>query len=127
MFLIDANVFMVVLKGHTALGHWLANLSHPHLDHTIYIEVLQGSKSHAEKRVIKKFLNVFPCLWLTPEIGRLALQLIDSYSNSHGLLLGDALIAASAFEHKLRLITYNTKDFQFISNLTVGMPPFPPI
>ena len=94
---------------------------------SIYIEVLQGSKSNAEKRRIKNFLDTFPCLWLTPEIGKEALRLIDNYSNSHGLLLPDALIAACAFENGLRLITYNTKDFNFISGLTVGAPPFPQI
>lgn len=128
MFLLDSCIFISILKGNPALLQWVAALSNPHLDYTIYIEVLQGStKSNHEKRGIKAFLDTFPCLWLTPEIGKTALRLIDTYSNSHGLLLPDSLVAASALEYGLRLITYNINDFRFIKNFTVGVPPVPQI
>jgi len=53
--------------------------------------------------------------------------LIDRYSNTHGLLLGDAQIAAVCLEYDLVILTYNIRDFHFIAGLTVAVPPFPTI
>lgn len=36
--------------------------------------------------------------------------------------LGDALIAATALEHRLTLVTRNTKDFKWIDSLTLKNP-----
>lgn len=45
-----------------------------------------------------------------------------SYSKSHGLMLADAVIAATCLEHDLQLITLNVKDFRFIKGLTLIGP-----
>ena len=65
----------------------------------------------------------FPLLPITPESSARAIDLIRSYSNSHGLLIGDALIAAAALENDLTIVTYNVDDFKFISNLKWLKPP----
>ena len=57
------------------------------------------------------------------DISQLAIELIDTYSNSHGLLLADALIAATALENDLTILTYNIDDFKFIKNLKWGKSP----
>ena len=64
---------------------------------------------------MKKYLNNFPLLPITPKISGRAIELIDRYSNSHGLLLADALIAATALENDLTIVTYNLDDFKFIT------------
>ena len=48
---------------------------------------------------------------------------IDLYSNSFGLVLLDALIAATTIEHGLTLLTYNVADFKFIDGLRYKQPP----
>ena len=45
------------------------------------------------------------------------MDLIDAYSNSFGLLLPDALIAAAALGNNLTVVTYNIDDFKFIRDL----------
>lgn len=97
------------------------------VDTTIYVECLQGQKSNSEKQTIKKYLANFPILHFTPEVAERTIELIDTYSNSFGLQLPDAQIAAVCLENDLTLITYNIKDFQFIANLTIAVPPFPTI
>ena len=52
-----------------------------------------------------------------------AIDLIDTYSNSYGLLLADALIAANALENNLTVVTYNLNDFKFIGGLKTLKPP----
>ncbi|MDQ3131040.1 MAG: PIN domain-containing protein [Acidobacteriota bacterium] len=59
---------------------------------------------------------------ITPKISELAIELIDRYSNSHGLLFADALIAATALENDLRVVTYNIDDFKFIGGLKYLKP-----
>lgn len=92
------------------------------IDATIYIECIQGSKSNYEKRFIKKYLDNFPLLLITPDISQRAIELIDKYSNSFGLLLPDALIAATALENDLTAVTYNVGDFKFIDELKYLKP-----
>lgn len=51
------------------------------------------------------------------------MELIDAYSNSFGLFLPDALIAATALENDLTIVTYNVNDFKFIQDLKWQKPP----
>lgn len=93
------------------------------IDATVYIECVQGSKSNIEKHGVKKYLDNFPLLMITSKVSRRAIDLIDAYSNTHGLLLPDALIAATALENDLTTVTYNVDDFKFIQNLKWQKPP----
>ncbi|HSK72866.1 MAG TPA: type II toxin-antitoxin system VapC family toxin [Pyrinomonadaceae bacterium] len=121
-FLPDTNVFSKVFKGDLALTQYVESLDAV-IDTTVYIECLQGSKSNQEKQKIKKALDNFPLLLITPEVSVRAIDLIDKYSNSHGLLLPDALIAATALENDLTIVTYNVNDFKFIQDLKWQKPP----
>lgn len=120
-YLPDTNVFSKVFKGDLAVTSFVESLEAV-IDITIYIECLQGSKSNQEKRIVKKVLDNFPLLPITPRTSERAIELIDKYSNSHGLLLADALIAATALENDLTVLTYNVGDFQFIANLKCQKP-----
>lgn len=52
-------------------------------------------------------------MWLSPK----AVDLLKQYRLSHGLLIADALIAATALEHSEPFITKNQRDFRFITGL----------
>ena len=103
-YLPDTNIFSKIFKGDLAVAGFVESLDAV-IDTTIYSECLQGSKSNQEKRIIKKALDNFPLLPITPKISKRAIELIDNYSNSHGLLLADALIAAIALENDLTVVT----------------------
>ena len=120
-FLIDTNVFSEVFKGNPYTTNFIESIDSL-IDTTVYIECIQGSKSNVEKTFIKNYLATFPMLSLTYEISELAIRLIDRYSNSHGLFLPDALIAATALDNDLAIVTYNTKDFMFIDGLDCQVP-----
>ncbi len=93
--LIDTNIFSEIFKANKVIKEFIDNLD-SYIDTTVYIECLQGSKSNAEKAMIKHYLSSFPLLPYSNEVSSAAVELIDKYSNSHGLLLADALIASSA-------------------------------
>ena len=119
--LIDTNVFSKIFKGDSKVRSFVESLDYV-IDTTIYIECLQGSKSNQEKRIIKSYLSNFPILLISPAISKRAIELIDAYSNSYGLFLPDALIAATALENDLTIITYNIDDFKFIQELKCLQP-----
>lgn len=120
-YLPDTNVFSRIFKGDAQLKQFIETNSSV-VCSTIYIENIQGSKSNQEKRFIKKYLDNFPLLPVTNDVSLRAMELIDNYSNSNGLLLADAQIAATALENDLIVLTYNVSDFKFIKDLSWEKP-----
>jgi predicted nucleic acid-binding protein len=114
--LTDTNVFSEIFKGSADVKRFVEGFENS-VDTTVYVECLQGSKDNREKQIIKKYLSRFPIFYHTPDISKQTIALIDRYSNSHGLLLPDAQIAAVCLENDLTLITYNVGDFKFIKGL----------
>ena len=47
------------------------------------------------------------------------MQLIEELFLAHHLQLADALIAATAIEHKLAIVTSNTRHFQSVKTLKI--------
>ena len=56
---------------------------------------------------------------LSVAISERAMRLIDRHAMGDGLQLGDALIAATALEHGLPLLTANLKHFRSVEELSV--------
>jgi len=115
-YLADTNVILAVLKRDPDVKQFVED-NDIAVDTTIYIECLQGSKSNREKELIRKYLSRFRIYHHTPEMSAKAIDLISLYSNTHGLLLPDAQIAATCLVNSLTLLTFNTRDFRFIDGL----------
>lgn len=114
--LTDTNVFSEIFKGNRDVKTFVEGFENS-IDSTVYVECLQGSKANREKQIIRKYLSHFPIFYHTPSISKQTIALIGQYSNSHGLVLPDAQIAAVCLEYDLTLITYNVADFKFIKGL----------
>ncbi|CAN5616479.1 hypothetical protein BH20ACI4_BH20ACI4_05160 [soil metagenome] len=83
---------------------------------------MQGAKTKKEVIKIEKYLNRFELIHFDKDVSEMAIELTRTYSKSHGLMLPDAVIAATCLENDLTLLTYNVKDFQFIKNLKFLKP-----
>jgi predicted nucleic acid-binding protein len=81
------------------------------------LELIVGCQSKVELRSLETFLLRFEILSLDEQISTLAVELLGKYRLSHGLLIADALIAATAVSFDLPFITKNQKDYRFISDL----------
>jgi predicted nucleic acid-binding protein len=84
-----------------------------------HLELLQGMRNKAELQALQQMFvfrkaDVLP---LTPAITQRATDLMCQLTLSHGLQAGDALIAATAIEHQLALLTGNSKHFTPIAGL----------
>lgn len=120
-YLIDTNIFIAILKGDATLKSSVENLNCA-LDTTIYAELIQGSKNKSEVQKIEKYLTRFELTHFDKTVSQKTLELIRTYSKSHNLMFGDAIIAATCLENDLTLLTYNIKDFRFIKGLSVRKP-----
>jgi predicted nucleic acid-binding protein len=86
-----------------------------------YLEVLQGMRNKAEMVAVKKMLQHRAAILLpvSEAITQRAIELMESITLSHGLQMGDALIAATALEHGLPVLTGNVKHFGAVQGLTI--------
>ena len=61
---------------------------------------------------------------LRESIGTRAYDLLKRYAKSHGLHVFDSLVAASAIEEGLTLVTKNRKHFDMIGGLSLEVPQY---
>lgn len=83
------------------------------------MELLQGARDKDDIRIIKRFMVdlSFGVLSLTENVGHRALVYVEQYGLSSGLRAADALIAATAVENAMPLMTANAKPFRAIRDL----------
>ena len=86
------------------------------------MELLSGCRNSAQMAEVQRFLDTVNIVQVTPEISLIATKLIERYTLSHGMLLADALIAATAIEKALPIYTKNLKHFRVIPELKVIRP-----
>lgn len=115
--IIDTNVFIDYLREKPKAKEFLENKRLPGISIISYAELIRGAKDKRDQTIIEKLLSEANIIPITTKIGDLMLSLIKRFSISHGLTIPDALIAATAIEEDLTLVTSNTKHFSFIPEL----------
>ena len=73
-------------------------------------EIRHGMRAQ-EAEIIQRTFAAMTCISIGEEIGRKAGDYLQMFHKSHALALGNALIAASATVHDLKLWTQNRKHF----------------
>jgi predicted nucleic acid-binding protein len=81
------------------------------------MELIVGCRDKKEFQSLTKFCKQFQILELNKAISDKSVELLEKFRLSHGLLIPDALIAATAIENNENFITKNQKDFRFITGL----------
>jgi predicted nucleic acid-binding protein len=124
--LVDTDVLIWHLRGYPQATRRLDELGALTLSAISWLEVLQGMRNKAELVAVKKMLDKRSTrlLPVTEAITLRATELMESLTLSHGLQMGDALIAATAIEHQLPVLTANVKHFGAVQGLVVE--PFSP-
>ena len=86
------------------------------------VELVVGCRNSHELVQVRRFLRSVSIVPLDPVISQTALGLVEAFFLSHGLLIPDALISATALARGIPLFTKNTHHFQMIPSLTVVRP-----
>ena len=105
--LIDTDVLIWMTRGHAGAAAKLQTITPWRISAVTYMELAQGCRNKEELTRIKKGLalchtEIMP---VSAAISDRAMQLIDAYTLSHSMQMGDALIAATALEHNLTVLT----------------------
>jgi predicted nucleic acid-binding protein len=115
----DTDVIIWIQRG----NHKAAELVDADRDRYISVitamELLQNALNKQQQRVIKDYLSAmdFTVLPVTENISHRALIYIEEYSLSNGISSDDALIAATAIENNLTLVSGNNKHYKPIREL----------
>jgi len=115
----DTDIFIWVQRGHSKAARLINRSKERYLSVYSYLELLQSAQNKQQHYYINDFLSSFGfvALPLSENIGHRALIYIEEYALSHGLRAGDAIVAATAVENNMTLVSSNAKHFKPIKEL----------
>lgn len=115
----DTDIFIWVQRGNRKAARLIDRAKERYLSVYTYLELLQSAANKQQHLFVHDFMSSFGfiVLPLTENIGHRALIYIEEYGLSHGLRAGDAVVAATAAENKLTLVSSNAKHFRPIKEL----------
>lgn len=116
---LDTNILIEILKNNKNTIHEVEQYSVHYISIISTMELFYGAFNKAELQKLKKFIELFNIIPLDEKISTIAVDLVYKYAKSHSLDIPDSLIAATAINVKLPLLSYNKKDFKFIENLNL--------
>jgi predicted nucleic acid-binding protein len=113
--LIDSDILIEVLRGRDPgiLARWreLGSSGDFILCSPVSLAELWHGARPKEQAALHELFNALVCVPIDAEVGQRAGDYLRSYHRSHGLELGDALIAATAVQHGAALWTRNRKHY----------------
>jgi predicted nucleic acid-binding protein len=124
--LIDSDILIDFSRGIQATADYLASASATNtlaISIITQMELMVGCRDKQALQALDRFLTRFESLPITEEICTRAIDLLKQYNLSHGLLIPDAFIAATALQYSYPLVTKNQRDFRFIPELSLPSPP----
>ena len=124
--IVDSDILIDVARGEADAINCLLRLEQASalaISAVSQMELIVGCRSKKELQDLEKFLNRYQVLKITDRISDRASDLLTQYFLSHGLLIADGLIAATALIHNEAFITKNQRDFRFIADL--NLLPYP--
>jgi predicted nucleic acid-binding protein len=118
MILVDTNIVIEFLRGSPNAVSWLEALDERAAISAISVmELYAGARSQRDERDIVALSHQFACLPVGQQIGERAGAIMRHFHKSHGIDIPDAIIAATAEHHGLRLATLNVKHFPMFPKL----------
>jgi predicted nucleic acid-binding protein len=90
------------------------------------MEIYRGARNKQELNIFKRFFlgSFAEVIHVDENASKKAIELVESYQLSHGLLLADALIAAIALIRGTQLTTGNNRHFDYIPGLDLLVPSY---
>ncbi len=126
LVLVDTDILIDVGRGDPNAVAYLEDLESQNsvgISVVTQMELLVGCANKREQRAVERFIRRFTIFSLSEAISDEAVFLLQKYKLSHGLLIADALIAATTIVQGASLASKNQKDYRFIADL--ALLPYP--
>lgn len=117
-YLVDTTLLIEHLRGNDQARVFLEDNS-PSISTVSIAELIQESRDKDELVAAMKLVSSLSEIAIDKKVSTKAIDLMKKFYLSRGLKFLDGLIAATALENKLTLITGNLKYFKFIEGLSV--------
>ncbi|WP_038246771.1 type II toxin-antitoxin system VapC family toxin [Ghiorsea bivora] len=119
MCLIDSDVLIWYMRGNEKARDAIKQMNPPAISIVTQMELVQGLRNKAEQVALRRFLDSydFQRYSISEAISQRALFMMEEWRLSHQMLMADALIAATAIEHGLSLLSGNAKHYRFLTAL----------
>lgn len=115
----DTDIIIWIQRGNKKAADLVDAAEERFISVLSYMELLQRAANKRQHSTIKGYLREleFTLLPLTETIGHRALIYVEEYSLSHGISADDAVIAATAVENGLVLVSSNAKHYRAVKDL----------
>jgi tRNA(fMet)-specific endonuclease VapC len=124
-YLVDTDVLIDVSRNNEAAIRFLEQLEDSWSVSIITaLELIVGARNKEEVSEIDQLVASYSPIPLTTEIGNSAYSLLRQFAKSHGLRVFDSLIAATALEEDLMLVSRNKKHFEMIGAVKLLVPDY---
>jgi predicted nucleic acid-binding protein len=118
--LIDTDVLIDYLRGQPQAVSYLEDEEATlHVSAITLGELYAGVREGRERSALESFITAFLILSVEPETAIQGGLLCRDYRKSHGVGLADALVAATAMQHELELVTLNQKHYPMLKSVRV--------
>ena len=124
-YLVDSDVLIDISRGKALARDYIDALPEGWaMSQISALELLVGARDKRDLADIDTFLSAYVIVPLQGLIGTRAYELLKLYAKSHGLHVFDSLIAATAIEEGLTLVTKNRRHFGVIKGLNLEVPQY---
>jgi predicted nucleic acid-binding protein len=124
-YLIDTNVMVDFTCGNVNAADYLDRIRGACLLPSITaLELIAGARNQREVTDLDILISAYEQIPPTDDVTRRAYDLMKTHAKSAGLGTLDALIAATAIENGLTLVSKNRKHFQMIGELSLEAPDY---
>lgn len=120
--MIDSDVLIDYLRGHDHAIKYLGkvfNDSFCCISAITVAELYVGVREGKERTILDHFIEEFQVAEINEAIARQGGLYRREFGKSHGVGLADAMIAATAEAHDLKLITLNKKHYPMLKHIHV--------
>jgi predicted nucleic acid-binding protein len=128
LIIVDTDVLIDAGRNRPEALACLRQVEHygsPAISTVTCLELLSGCQNKTDLQALDHLLERFQIVRLNEEISDASVALLRRYRLSHGLLLADALIAATALSLARPLVSKNQRDYRFIDGLNLLSYPQP--
>ncbi len=125
MKLVDADVFIDYTKHYTDAIRYFSrkdNVGQLSVSIPTKLEVLKGARNKREQNTLSDLLSSFNEAVHSEESMRRGLDVYLAYHLSHGIGMFDSMLAGLALTSNSKLVTRNSRHYDFIPGLKYEVP-----